>query len=43
LSNLFAALAEKIRQMSSWSAPRMFTQKDPADSILGQLVDDLAG
>ena len=42
-SNLFPALAEKVRQMSSWSAPRMFTQKAPAAWILGQLVEDLAG
>ena len=42
-SNLFPALAENVRQTSSWSAPRMFTQKAPAASILGQLVDDLAG
>jgi hypothetical protein len=40
---LFGAFDEKVRQMSSWSAPRMLTQNDPADSIFGQLVDDLAG
>src|SRR5580692_8690096 len=41
--NLSPPLAAKRLQTDSWSAPRMLTQKAPARSTFGQLVDDLSG
>ena len=36
-------MAAKRLQTDSWSAPRMLTQKEPARSTFGQLVEDLSG
>ena len=42
-ANLSAAFDANTRLTSSWSSARMFTQNLPADWILGQLLDALAG
>jgi hypothetical protein len=42
-ANLSPPLPAKTRQMSSWSSPRMLTQKVPAASISGQLDELLPG
>src|ERR1700728_1819910 len=41
--HLSPPLAAKRLHTDSWSAPRMLTQKEPARSTFGQLVDDLSG
>src|SRR4051794_2254192 len=43
VANLSALFVAKMRQTSSWSSPRMFTQNAPALWIFGQLDDDLSG
>ena len=42
-ANLSPPETANARQSSSWSSPKMLTQKAPAFAMRGQLVDDLAG
>jgi hypothetical protein len=42
-SNLSGSFDAKRRQTASWSAPRILTQKRPAERILGQLVELRSG
>src|SRR5688500_18068777 len=42
-ANLSPPLTANVRQIDSCSEPRMFTQKEPASSMRGQLDDDLSG
>src|SRR5580704_15367738 len=41
--NLSPPEMAKARHTASWCSPRMFTQKEPAARMRGQLVDERAG